>query len=469
MRRNENDRRRGWWAAVVMGAWMVVLAVPSWNDPAGVAEADEAVPNDPQPRWWKGNLHTHTFWSDGDDFPEMVANWYRNHGYHFLALSDHNVLAQGIRWDRAQRLRDKGGPRVIEKYLARFGPSWVEQRGEGDEAEVRLKPLDEFRALVEQRGRFLMIPAEEISDKVGGLPLHINASNIRDPLTPVGGSTISEAITNNLRAVEEQAERAGREILAHLNHPNFHYAVTAHDLAHAVMERHFEVYNGHPHVNHLGDGLRPGVERIWDIANTIRLVDLAAPPLYGVATDDAHNYHPGRGGSRPGRGWVMVRATHLTPESIIRALKAGDCYASSGVTLRDVRFDPEARILRVEVEPDEGADYVIDFIGTLRGVDPTGVPIEPKPETEAAATEAPAKGRPDAAELARHRRYSDRIGEVLASSSGTVAEYALSGEELYVRAVVTSSLPPKSPVWKEQRQQAWTQPVGWELPPAAPR
>src|SRR4051794_14253426 len=25
----------------------------------------------PSPRWLKGNLHTHSFWSDGDDFPEM--------------------------------------------------------------------------------------------------------------------------------------------------------------------------------------------------------------------------------------------------------------------------------------------------------------------------------------------------------------------------------------------------------------
>src|SRR5215207_7404292 len=26
-------------------------------------------------RWWKGNLHTHSFWSDGDNFPEMIARW----------------------------------------------------------------------------------------------------------------------------------------------------------------------------------------------------------------------------------------------------------------------------------------------------------------------------------------------------------------------------------------------------------
>ena len=26
--------------------------------------------------WWKGNLHTHTLWSDGDDSPEQIAKWF---------------------------------------------------------------------------------------------------------------------------------------------------------------------------------------------------------------------------------------------------------------------------------------------------------------------------------------------------------------------------------------------------------
>src|SRR5690606_33248974 len=41
--------------------------------------------------WWKGNLHTHTLWSDADQFPEVSADWYHSHGYHFLQLSDHNT------------------------------------------------------------------------------------------------------------------------------------------------------------------------------------------------------------------------------------------------------------------------------------------------------------------------------------------------------------------------------------------
>src|SRR4051812_40680344 len=32
-------------------------------------------------RWFKGNLHTHSLWSDGNDFPEMIADWYKSNGY----------------------------------------------------------------------------------------------------------------------------------------------------------------------------------------------------------------------------------------------------------------------------------------------------------------------------------------------------------------------------------------------------
>ncbi|MEC7393427.1 MAG: hypothetical protein VX839_00950, partial [Verrucomicrobiota bacterium] len=42
-------------------------------------------------RWFKGNTHTHTLWSDGNDFPETAADWYKSKGYDFLVLSDHNV------------------------------------------------------------------------------------------------------------------------------------------------------------------------------------------------------------------------------------------------------------------------------------------------------------------------------------------------------------------------------------------
>jgi hypothetical protein len=389
----------------------------------------------PEPQWWKGNLHTHTLWSDGNQFPEMAADWYRTRGYHFLALSDHNVLKQGMRWMPARQILERGGAGVIDDYVARFGRDWVEMRElpESDDYEVRLKPLDEYRYLLESAGEFILIPAEEISDRSQGKPVHMNATNLAEVISPVGGGTVREAIANNLRAVQEQAEKRGREILLHLNHPNFGWAITPQDLAYVTEEKFFEVYNGHPAVNHLGDDEHPSVEKFWDIANVLRLTLLDAEPLMGVATDDTHHYH-GRGGSRPGRGWVMVRSKYLTPEHLIRAMRAGDFYCSSGVSLVDVRFDRERRTLEVVAAERAGESLRIDFVGSPR---PTGERPLPR----------------------------EQIGVVLASVEGKRAEYKLTGSELYVRAVVTSSLDAVDPSFAGQKQQAWTQPVGWRIAP----
>jgi hypothetical protein len=425
--------------------------------------ADDVVPANPELRWWKGNLHTHSLWSDGNDFPEMIAEWYRTHGYNFLALSDHNVLSQGMRWMKLADIQKRQAPVALERYRERFGNDWVETRsiktGDGaeqhEEIEVRLKPLGEFRALVEERGRFLMIEGEEISDKAEGVPVHLNASNLKDPIQPLGGATVREAIAANLRAVEDQGQRTGREILAHLNHPNYGYAVTAEDLAAVLSDKFFEVYNGHPGVNHEGDHHHASVEQIWDIANTIRLAQLHAPPLLGIATDDSHHYHE-QGTSRSGRGWVMVRARHLTPESILKAMKQGDVYASSGVVLKDVRFSSESGLLELDIAADGEATFTTDFIGT---------PIEFDPASEPRADK---DGKP----LRTTRKYSSQVGQIFATVRGRQPTYKLTGKELYVRAVVTSSEHHPNASFKHQHQQAWTQPVGWQTwlaknPPAA--
>lgn len=386
-------------------------------------------------RWWKGNLHTHTLWSDGDDFPEMSADWYQRNGYNFLALTDHNVLSQGIRWMKVQNIIDRGGATALEKYLARFGDDWVETRGEPGMAnfEVRLKPFDEYRYLVEQHDRFILIPAEEISDKAEGKPVHMNATNLAEVVKPVGGQTVRESIANNLRAVQEQADRLGREILVHLNHPNFGWAITPEDIAYVTDEQFYEVYNGHPGVNHLGDDTRPSVERFWDLANALRLTVLNSQPLLGIATDDTHDYH-GEPGSHAGRGWVMVRSAYLTPEHLIKAMRKGDFYASSGVSLETIAYDTENQTLTIKVQPVDNESFSIAFIGTMR----------------------PSEDEPLAGE---------QIGVTLAEVKGDEATYQLTGEELYVRAVVTSSAAAEDPSFKGQKKQAWTQPVGWKLKP----
>jgi hypothetical protein len=401
----------------------------------------------PATRWWKGNIHTHSLWSDGNDFPEMIADWYVKHGYNFLALSDHNVLSKGDRWMKHDKITDRGYKDALEKYLARFGDDWVETRGTAGmpDYEVRLRPLDEFRKLVDKPGEFLMVQSEEISDKAQGVPVHMNVANIQEVLEPAGGKTVAETIENNLRAAEAQSKRLGKELLVHLNHPNFGYAITAEEIASVIHERFIEVYNGHPGVNHQGDEHHASVEQIWDVANTLRIAKFHAPPLYGVATDDSHVYN-GKEGSRPGRGWIMVRAANLEPETLIKAIKAAHFYASSGLTLRDVRYDAKKKILQIDIEPKSGVTYSTQFIGTEIGYDPKSKPRLGK------------DGKP----FRTTRRYSHDVGKVFATVEGPTPTYQLTGKELYVRAVVNSSEAPNDPVFKDQRQQAWTQPVGWE-------
>ena len=39
--------------------------------------------------WYKGNLHLHSTNSDGRKTPEETAKVYQDHGYHFIAFTEH--------------------------------------------------------------------------------------------------------------------------------------------------------------------------------------------------------------------------------------------------------------------------------------------------------------------------------------------------------------------------------------------
>jgi hypothetical protein len=143
-----------------------------------------------------------------------------------------------------------------------------------------------------------------------------------------------EIMQRTVEAVRVQREETGQPMFLHLNHPNFIWGVTAEELMQVHHEKFFEVYNGHPGVHNAGDVAHLSNEEIWDVVLTRRLAELKLDVMYGIGVDDSHNYHEQMlGKSNSGRGWVMVRARHLTPESIVLAMEAGDFYATSGVTL----------------------------------------------------------------------------------------------------------------------------------------
>jgi hypothetical protein len=421
---------------ISLGVLSSAVAWQSASQPDSATELLPALRHD-GPRWWKGNLHTHTFWSDGDDFPEMVADWYKRHGYHFLTLSDHNILSEGDRWLNVTKDRES----ILKKYVMRFGEGWVEERQKPEGTQVRLKPLAEFRSVLEEAGRFLLIPGEEITHRYGLFPVHMNAINLRDVIRPVNGPSVAETLTANLRQAEEQRKKTGWRMLVSLNHPNFGWGLRAEDML-ADELRFFEIFNGHPSVRNYGDAKHAGVERVWDIVLTTRLSKNRLPFVYGLATDDAHSYHTmAVGKANPGRGWIMVKAPYLSGEAIVRAMEAGDFYASSGVVLSDIRR--KGKQLSLAIQAEKGVSYRTQFIATM-----LGTPLQSEPIVDDQGNE-----------LKVTRVYSPEVGKVVAESNALEPAYEFTGKELYVRAKVISTRPHPNPYQKGDVETAWTQPM----------
>ena len=264
-----------------------------------------SAPQGPGGRWFKGNTHTHTSNSDGDSSPDDVAKWYREHGYQFLVLSDHNVLTS----------------------------------------------VEALNALHGKDGGFLLIKGEEVTDRFEKKPVHINGLDVSERVDPQKGASLLDVVQRNVDAIRNVRG------VPHINHPNFGWALTTDVLRQVQRMKLLEIFNGHPQVNNLGGGGVPGMEEVWDAILS------SGTMMYGIAVDDAHHFkRPGDpAAAGPGRGWVMVRADRLEPEAILSALEAGRFSASTGGELADVVTSE--RGMTVTVKKDSWSKYRIQFIG----------------------------------------------------------------------------------------------------------
>lgn len=223
----------------------------------------------------KGNLHTHSLLSDGDAPPAEVYAFYRDHGYAFLVLTDHN---------------------------SRTDP-------------------DAYRDVA--RPGFVMIPGEEVTTLGAGKPVHVNAICSRATIGGQAFDTTREALAWAVAHVKEQ------DAIALVNHPNFDWALTEDDLPAAHGADLIEIWSGHPYVNSEGDALRPSHEAIW-----ARALD-DGETFAGVAVDDTHNFtDPSKEPSaKPLRAWVEVFGAQATETAICDGIRRGRLYASSGPKL----------------------------------------------------------------------------------------------------------------------------------------
>ncbi|MEG9327525.1 histidinol-phosphatase [Salinimicrobium catena] len=372
-----------------------------------------------QQKWYKGNLHTHSYWSDGDEFPEMIMDWYKKNGYDFVALSDHNIIAEGEKWKKIRK--DSLYQVAFQQYLEKYGEDWVNYRTDSAGTHVQLKTLEEFRPLFEKEEEFMIFRAEEVTAYLEGKAVHMGAINVQEVIEPQKGNTIVELIQNNLDAIMAQEKKSGEPILQHLNHPNFTYAISAEDIIQVDGERFFEVFNGHPYVNNYGDSIHSSTEEMWDRVN-IAYLNMGKPIMYGLATDDSHHYHKfGSKFSNAGRGWVVVKADILHPHSLIRSMEAGKFYSSTGVEMEKVSFSDNRLDLKIKTE--KGVDYTIQFITAKKD----------EPETK-----------------------------IVKTVKGTEASYQIRKDELFVRAKILSSKPKKNPYREGDVEVAWIQPYVYQ-------
>jgi hypothetical protein len=248
----------------------------------------------PAQTWYRGNTHTHTvICGHADSTPEHVAAWYHDRGYHFLVLSEHNHFIDPATVELPEPTRDD----------------------------------------------FILIPGVEIT---GARTIHTTAMNV-DGVPPwrFTHADKSKIIQNH---ADETIKLGGHAIL---NHPNFHYAVTADHMTPVRRLVMFELFNGHPAVHNHGDHEHPSTEAMWDQMLT------GGKRIYGVSSDDAHHFQtiaPNK--SNPGRGWVMVSAKELTADAITEAMAHGDFYASNGVFLTSCGVLDDADTYTVVVDAD---------------------------------------------------------------------------------------------------------------------
>ena len=263
-------------------------------------------------KFYKGNIHTHTNKSDGDEDPIKVTEWYKEHGYDFLVLTDHNH-------------------RTILDY--------------GNINETPLTPL--------------MIPGEEVTlsfqtDDVA-VPIHINGIGIERVVEPIQAETFVSTIQANVNLIKE----AGG--IASINHPNYKWAFTTSELIQVDGATAIEVFNGHHGSNGSGGKNRPSSEQLWDgILSSGKLI-------YGVATDDSHHYHdftPTM--ANPGRGWICVEAESLAESSIMDSIKKGDFYASTGVYLNELVNSKNTINIYIRTE-DHDPLNLPEYITTITG------------------------------------------------------------------------------------------------------
>ena len=257
-----------------------------------------------QQTWYKGNTHMHTDFSDGDSPIKQVVDWYHDHGYNFLSITDHNKTIIPLNHLSRAGLRDDfimiiGNEITSSVHFTALG---VE---ENFSVKTIVKDYDEGRL----KGYDLPGPD---SSKIGHSQILINGM------------------------LDQGA-------LVFINHPNFSLGISAEEMLELKGVTAIELANAHPSVYNYGNDRHIPVEDKWDhlLTNGMK--------VFAVGSDDEHHIQKwGPDAANPGRSWIMVEADELKHENILEAIGRGDFYTSTGVELSKFKADNNNILLEID-------------------------------------------------------------------------------------------------------------------------
>jgi hypothetical protein len=336
---------------------------PPPEPPTLPAAADP--PAEPE-AWLRGSTHVHAKPSGDSAEPiEGVVRWYEKAGYDFIVLTDHNKVSE-VDGTTQGLITVRNPPQGLMVFA---GAELTHNRKDCE------PPGDESRQC----------------------RIHINALGVT--ARPAGKIEWTDYKSRKRVELYEKAFTTARDLgasVVQINHPQYYWGMTP-DVLVAIGKgaQLVEIANVQFAKWNAGDATHPSVEALWDAAL------VAGVPLWGVASDDAHEYNEDGSGKYPaGGGWVVVKARR-DPQAILTALAAGRFYASTGVTL--------SRAERI------GDELVVEVAQGARQ---------------------------------RHSIVFIENGKAVATTNGTSAKRALP-QTGYVRAVVT----------RDDGKQAWVQPA----------
>ncbi|BBH22262.1 phosphotransferase [Paenibacillus baekrokdamisoli] len=246
-------------------------------------------------RKYKGNLHTHSTRSDGHYAPEVVINAYKEKGYAFLCLSDHEIYFKSNAYDDEHFI-------MLDGYEMACEMSWKET---GQQYHIH--------GLLDQS---LGSNCEFEHDEVHIMPDYVDLETIQS-------------------LIDEMRIKGNLVIM---NHPEWSRNKPE-DLLKLQGYGAVEIYN---HQSELDEAAGYGVHH-WDyLLKNGRKV-------FAVATDDAHRGEMNIAISEFFGGWIAVESEKLEQQSIIDTVKSGRYYSSNGPEIYDLRV--EEGFLRVACSP----------------------------------------------------------------------------------------------------------------------